>query len=317
MIQCSRIPRNATVGLFSPSEPITEERIDRFLKGKETLEEKGFRVKVADNALARHYYMAGTIQQRLEDIEALLSDTAVDILLSSWGGKSCNQLLPELPYSAFEKQRKPFLGFSDVCVLLNAVTAKTGLVTFYGPNVSGKLHETEHSDMRILRDDFYAEQTNLLGRTENVDIRIIRDGRATGKLVGGNLSTFTLGVLGTGYCPSLDGAILFWEAASLTPQFIDQYMWYFRNHGVFERIAGMIIGDFTADDSQAYKQRDAYETVNELLKGFSFPVMICPTFGHRVLENPILPIGATAELDTASGTLVLQEAVIEQVKDNE
>jgi muramoyltetrapeptide carboxypeptidase len=311
MIYPNRLHHKGTIGIYSPSEPITEERVPRFEKGISVLKSHGFIAKYGVNALTRNAYMAGTIKERVEDINALLTARDVNAIMASWGGKSCNQLLPYLDYKLIAKQRKPIMGFSDICVLLNSITYRTGLITFHGPNVAGKLYETKHSDLSLLIEPFKTiKDWNLLGNVEDVNTMVLRSGSAKGRLFGGNLSTFTLGFLGAIDIRRFDGCIFFWESGGEEIQIVDQFLNCLRNAGLFERLAGMIIGDFIKPDTAAYKKRDPFEMLGEILGRYKFPVLYCPTFGHPPeLENPIIPIGALCSLDAKGKRLALLEPV--------
>ena len=196
-------------------------------------------------------------------------------------------------------------------VLLNNITARTGLVTFYGPNVVGKLDETDHSDLSILQIE--NNTTNLLGDTNKVSCRVLKEGIVEGHLVGGNLSTFVLGVVCSNIPDSYyDDAILFWEDAGNTAQIINQYLTAISNRGVFNRIKGMIIGDFLTEESQDWKKTDDFASIMSILDNYNIPVLYAPTFGHKKLENPILPIGAKCRLNVSECSLNLLTPIIER-----
>jgi len=231
--------------------------------------------------------------------------------LGSWGGKCCNQLVSHLNYQIIGESQKPILGFSDVCVLLNAITAKTHLVTFHGPNVAGKLFETRHANLSLLTNEHHSTTLNVLGNTESVNTKVIRGGVAEGRLFGGNLTTFVLGLLGSPYMPQFEQGIFFWESASERPQIIDQYLAALRNAGMFNKLSGMIIGDFIQEERADYKVRDPFDVIRDAVSEYQFPVIYCPTFGHPGnLENPIIPIGAKCRLDSDSMNLTLLESVV-------
>lgn len=310
MIKVKSIDENAQIGIYSPSEPISENRESRFHQGVIYLESLGFKVEIAKNALKLTNFTAGTIEDRISDINNLLSDDCTSALLASWGGKSCNQLIRYLDYELIKKARKPILGFSDVGVLLNSITAKTGLVTFYGPNVIGKLNETEHGDLSILKTENYT--ANLLGDTSKVSCKVLKEGIVEGHLVGGNLSTFVLGTVCSDIPDSYyNDAILFWEDAGNTAQIINQYLTAISNRGIFDRIKGMIIGDFLTEESQEWKRTDNFTSIMSLLNQYNIPVLYAPTFGHKKLENPIMPIGAKCKLNASECTLNLLSSIIE------
>lgn len=301
----------ATIGVFSPSEPIVESRVERFKRGLSILEGHGFGVKLSKNHLAKHGYMAGTIDERVDDIHDLVRDNEVDALIASWGGKSCNQLIKKLDYRLIAKAKKPMMGFSDVDVLLNAITAHTGLITFHGPNIVGKLDETKHSDLGLLTGKSQ-EGANLLGTSAQTLAQTIKEGSVSGRLFGGNLSTFVLSLFYVDVSPDFwDGKIFFWEEASMPPQLIDQYLTGLANCGLLGRIGGMIIGSFIQEDSVDWKRVDALQSLRTILSAYRYPILYCPNFGHSSLENPLLPIGAYCNLNTGAGTLQMLEHVLD------
>lgn len=54
--------------------------------------------------------------------------------MTSIGGYNCNQLLPHIDYDLIKNNPKKLCGFSDITALLNAIYAKTGIITYYGPH---------------------------------------------------------------------------------------------------------------------------------------------------------------------------------------
>jgi muramoyltetrapeptide carboxypeptidase len=307
-----RLHKGDVVGVFSPSEPITDRRLGRLNEGLSLLRSNGFQTSLAANALKAVYYMAGSVRQRADDISELIENSRINALITSWGGKSCNQLLPHLNYSAIANARKPLLGFSDGCVLANAITGRTSLVTFYGPNVVGKLSETHHANLALLFGDENFHDINLLGNVNAVEAKVIKSGSAEGRLFGGNLSTFVLGLVGSDYIPFNAGGLFFWESGGETPQIVHQLLSCIRNAGLFDKLGGMIIGDFIRPEPDDYKRRDPLEMILEVTSGFTFPIVYCPTFGHLPnLENPIIPIGLMARMDSSTMTLKPLESVVD------
>lgn len=291
----------ATLGLFSPSEPIVGTRPERLRASLDLLTSHGFRVKYADKVFSEEHYQAGSPRERLADIDQLLADDEVRGLLATWGGKSCNQLVPHLNYAKFAAARKPVIGFSDVCVLLNAISYKTGLVTYHGPNIAGKMNETSHADLGGLRADGQNEVTNVFGNSAPSQWEVIRGGSGSGRLIGGNLSTFVLGCIGLPEVHTPEPKIFFWESASEPPQIIDQYLHALVVSGFFDSCAGMVVGQ-TLYKEEPRKDRALPDLLLSAFEGSTFPIVQCPTFGHSAVENSIVPIGAVCELDAAGAT---------------
>lgn len=310
--RCKKIDQGDCIGIFSPSEPLLDSRMERFQKGINVLVDNGFKIKYGEHYRDKYYYMAGKVNERLLDIMNLITDKEVNALIASWGGKSCNQLVRYLDYNKIYFERKPIFGFSDACVILNAITSKTGLVTFHGPNVAGKMYETKHSDLNIVRYDYFKEGINLLGNSMSVNSKVIKEGICEGRLYGGNLDTFILGLLGSEYFPNMRRNILFIESAGKTPQLVDQYFHALKNAGVFDHLGGLIIGDFIYEEVDSYKDIDPFEMLRNIFSECNFPIIHCPTFGHPSdLENPIFPLGSLCKLDTKSNSLTLLEKIIE------
>ncbi len=297
---------NGLVGIFSPSEPLGGDRMMRMKASLKTLDDAGVRYRFAKNAMnVSPFTSAGSIGERIEDINELLDDDDVGILLGSWGGKAANQLMPHLPYAKFAEKKKPVLGFSDVAVLLNAITAKTGLITFHGPNVAGKLKESDFGNLKQFTAAYDWQAENFLNLAPNT---VLKNGKSTGKLFGGNLNCFVLGLLTANIdLSTFDGGIFFFEDLGLSPRLLEQYLFAIRNSGLLERISGIVVGQIDAPPEVGWMKVNSIDVLQSALDDFQGPIVYSQFFGHSVLPKPALPIGAIATLDTSSETLRIKE----------
>lgn len=293
------------IGIFSPSEPLTKERQGRMQESLDLLA-RNFKYRFATHALAQTSYMAGSPEERIADITELLYDDGVQALMGSWGGKSANQLLSALPYEGFLQARKPIIGFSDVCVLLNAVTAQTGLITFAGPNIAGKLQESAHWNLGLIT----GRTEPPFGQTARENWETVVPGHATGRLFGGNLSTFVLGLAGTPSMERMEEVVFFWESASEPPQIIDQYLACLGNCGFLGRVKAMIVGDVSYQE-ESRKARPVNDVIRQYAEQYGFPAVRVETFGHHKMENPAVPIGCKVELDTHRKWVTCTEAAVD------
>ena len=130
-----------TIGVFSPSSPISATVPVRYERGKRFMEAHGFRV--LDGALygRRDGYRSGTIAQRAAEFNALLHDDRVQLLMAAIGGNNTNSILPYIDYDYLKAHPKPVVGYSDATALLLAIYAKTGIPTFYGPALAASFGE--------------------------------------------------------------------------------------------------------------------------------------------------------------------------------
>ena len=114
----------------------------------ETLEAIGLKAKVGDHVMDRFGYLAGTDEDRAADINAAFADPRIDAVFALRGGWGASRILPYLDFDVIRKNPKILLGYSDITSLLNAVFAKTGLITFHGPNVMSRWNDFTHQGMR-------------------------------------------------------------------------------------------------------------------------------------------------------------------------
>lgn len=119
---------------------------------------------------------------------------------------------------------------------------------------------------------------------------------------------FILRVLaGTRYWPDLKGRILFFEDGEAEdPTTIDRMFTQLRQMGVFEQIAGLVIGRFPS--CVGFKEADSLEMIlDEALKGCHIPVLTGVDFGHT---DPLItiPLGVRCRIDSATPGLEFLEA---------
>ncbi len=288
------------LGAFSPSDYLGGERPQKVVDAINRLEEKGFQVIIGRYAFSKDGIRAGTIEQRIQDIKELVLKENVAGLIATYGGKACNQLIDELPVKEIQERRIPVFGFSDVAVLLNLITSRTGLITFYGPNILAKLDQSEWGDLGAINAESERFQPrNVFGDLTKVQARPFRSGRATGRIFGGNLECFIYGLVLPGInIDMFNGGIFFWESSGLTPREVDQILTALDKCGFLKRISGMIIGDAFKEEGYDWFKSDPCDSVNRACNAYKFPILYAPTFGHKKLENPTIPIGVLCEMDS-------------------
>lgn len=314
--QITKLPRalkpGDKIGVFSPSEPIVGNRIDRLNSGVKLLERLGFKVVLSPGVFKQHYYMAGTVEERANDFNNLIYDDDIAMIMTSWGGKSSNQLLDYIDYNALSSNPKLICGFSDPTNFLNAIYAKTGVPTLYGPDIVGKLTEDPKEDIFKFK-SLISNGVKLIYSGEGIkNSSVIRGGIAEGILIGGNLSCFIIGVLGTSYQPPLNNTILFFEAGSPKSRDFHQMMTYLKHCGVFGKIAGMVVGYIGGTDSRTWANRPYQDIVAEETSEYDLPILSLPIFGHGDCPKAPIPIGIYAKLDADNLTLSLLSPLVDK-----
>ena len=134
-----RLAPGDTIGIAAPASPpdkpeIIDEAIGRFTA-------LGFKVKPGKYLRKRDGYLAGSDEERAEDINALFADHEVRGIFALRGGYGSCRILPLLDYAVIRANPKPLVGYSDITAMHLAILVKTGLVTFHGSNASSAFTE--------------------------------------------------------------------------------------------------------------------------------------------------------------------------------
>ncbi len=331
LVKPKRVKAGGTVRLVAPSLSASIIETRAWDIGVRRLESKDLKVQVGKHAMGSRGHTSGTIKERADDLMDAFRDPEVDLVMSVIGGFNSNQLLPYLDFDVIRKSRKPFIGYSDVTALNNAILARSGLVNFHGPAFVTFCQPelspyTERSFDRALlegvpnvpieaskcwaEDRWFMKES--LGPREwknNPGWTILREGHAKGNAVGGNLSTLML-LAGTEYWPDMNGAILFLEDdETASPEVFDRDITHLKQMGVFDQVYGLVIGrspteaGFTANDSMAM-------VIDDLLGECDLPVVVNVDIGHT---DPMftIPLGTRCELSTDRKKLTFVEKAVE------
>jgi muramoyltetrapeptide carboxypeptidase len=320
IIKPQKLKIGDTVGIVSPSEPVTKNLRERFDKAVKTLENFGLKVKLGKHVFDQYYYNAGTKDARIEDFNAMWKDPEVKMILMSQGGETANHLLDGINYKMIQKIPKIFAGISDGTTLLTAINVKTGLVTYHGPDLLWTFGRkiTNPFKENFIKTFFDGNVGQLLPNPkwehqENPKLKhrgwtCLKSGKATGILVGGHLGCLSSTML-AGYGPNFKDKILFLEGTDDVAH-LDRQLTSLKLNGVFKQIKGLIIGWF--EDSELKdkeKNRPVSDLVLEITKDYSFPILEIGELGHNV-ENYIFPIGCKASINADKKHLSIDEVTV-------
>jgi muramoyltetrapeptide carboxypeptidase len=320
IIKPKRLQKGDTVGIVSPSGAIVEERKEQFELSVKRLEELGLKVKVGKHVFDRHHYSAGTREARIEDFNSMWKDPEIKMILMSRGGNTANNILDGLDYKIIKKNPKIFMGMSDGTTLLSAIYAKTGLVTYHGPDLLWGLGRpiTKQFKENFVKTLFEGRVGPIFPKKKWENFRdsaekfagwrCVRGGNATGILVGGHISCL-LDAVGAGFGPDFKDKILFLEGTDKV-ETLDHLFTVLKLNGVFKQIKGLILGWFD-DCHMKNKALDlpVADMVLEVAKDYSFPILEIGELGHNV-ENYIFPIGCKATIDADKKYLSIDEKTV-------
>ena len=243
-----RLAPGDLIGIAAPASPPDKpEIIDEVMA---RLTQFGFKFKAGKNLRKRDGYLAGSDEERAEDINALFADPEVKGIFALRGGYGSCRILPLLDYAAIAANPKPFIGYSDITAMHLAILEKTGLVTFHGSNASSAFTPgNEATCRRMLMEPLDPAGNILFARDASKleALKTIVSGSVKGRILGGNL-TCLLRLIGTPYAPDFRDTILFLEDTGEKAYRIDGNFTHLRLAGVLSQIKGLIMGQFDYAD---------------------------------------------------------------------
>lgn len=276
-------------------------KIDKSLLtgAKKRLEEWGLKVKIAKHADGANGKYAGSIKQRLADLQAAMDDPEVRAILCSRGGYGCVHLLNDLDFTAFRRSPKWLIGFSDISALHCAVQMN-GVASLHSPMARHLTIEPANDKCtQYMRNILFGNLPTYTCESDKLNHR----GTARGILRGGNMAV-TYGLRGSRFEIPAERTILFLEDVGERPHSIERMMYNLKISGVLDRISGLIIGQFTEYNEDLSLGKPLYEALADILKGYDYPVCFGFPVGH-VTDNRPLICGSEVELSVTSRSVGL------------
>ncbi len=325
LINPPKLNEGSTLGVIATSTPVDAAGDALVERGYRRLRELGFEIVEAANCRCHIGHMAGGVDERVEALHRFFADDGIDGIISFWGGLNTHQMLEHLDWELIAENPKVLVGYSDLTCLTNTITSKTGLVTFQGPGVitfakptlfdysiryfrkvlmeGGE--ELHYRPSPVCSDNIWYERDDeKMLEKEAPGWRCFRSGRAEGPIVGGNFGTLLL-LAQTPWWPEMQGRVLFVEEDEVeSPGTVDRMFTQARQMGVFDEIAGLVIGRFP--ESVGLSDEGLDELLARTLQGYDVPVMVDVDFGHT---DPRItyPLGVRCQIDAGVGELKLVE----------
>ncbi len=297
----------ATLGIIAPASPAYN--LDRLAEGIKIIEEQlGLRVSLSPNILSYDKYLAGTVNERLDDLHKMFLNPAIGGIVCLRGGYGSMKLLSGINYQTVRRNPKVFVGYSDITALQLALWKKAGLVTFSGPMLTPDLGN-KPSDFTLQH--FYRAITDPrplgpIPGEPGVKTTMLVPGRSRGRLLGGNLA-MVAATIGTPFEIDTRGAILFLEDVGEQPYRIDRMLQQLHLAGKFDRAAGVVFGQFV--NCEADDQDNSF-TLPEVLAAavarLDIPCFLGLCAGHGT-HKATLPLGVQAEIDADKCLLTIIE----------
>lgn len=282
-----KLSEGDVIGIISPSH-VAGDDYKLLVKG---IEQLGFRVKLGANIFKNTYGYLASEQERADDLNNMVADDEVKMILFG-GGWGANEILPIIDYENIAHHPKLFSSYSDGTSILNAIYAKTGLITYYGLG-AGEFRNLTYYDYTQFAKHFISgnKVEVLLG---NGGWKTIRSGICDGLLIGGYTMNFTWFIGGEyfRYDPK-QKYILFIEDHEKFSGVVavSAYLSNIEQSPFIRNVSGLIFGHYSDSVPD-----DLLNRLARFGRKYSVPVVYTDDFGHYT-KHSILPIGVVVNLD--------------------
>ncbi|EHK2442871.1 LD-carboxypeptidase [Clostridium perfringens] len=261
------------------------------IKNKNIIEELKLNLKSldidmveGDTLYAKEYNLfSGTGEEKARALEKFFLDKDIKMIFDISGGDLANEVLDFLDFNLIKENPKPFFGYSDLTVLLNAIYSQCDITTYNYQlrNLVGKFKEEQ---MQNFKASFIDGKEDIF----NLDYEWINGSHLEGIVVGGNIRCL-LKLAGTKYMPDFKDKILFLESFSGNSAKMVTYITQYKNLGVFNEVKGIILGEFTEMERENLKP-DIVEILKRVIGEINIPILKTRDLGHGA-DAKCIPIG--------------------------
>lgn len=264
---------NDKVGIVACSNAMLQSEMNQFSDLVDILKEIGLVPVLSSHIYAANSVFNGTVEEQAEEILRFYSDNSIKAIFDISGGDVANRLLDYLDYDIISKNQKYFWGYSDLTVIINAIYAKTGHPSCLY-QIKNLVWENKEKQIKNFVDSVLDNKTSLF----DIDWNFINGSHMAGVVVGGNIRCF-LKLAGTPYMPCFKDKILFLESYGGGVAQMSAYLYQLKQLGVFESIAGLLLGTFTKMENSK-ESPDIIELILSIIDNKNLAIAKTQDIGH-------------------------------------
>jgi len=310
LIKPEKLKKGEIIGIISPaSSPLDPSKL---ASGVKYLEKLGYRVEIGNNVGKVNGYLAGTDQERADDLNSMFRNKNVKAIICVRGGYGAFRILDKINYKLIRDNPKIFVGFSEITAIQTAILHNAGLITFAGPMVAsdfanGLSSYTEEMFWRVITSNKKLSRLKYPGQTR---LSAITKGSATGRILGGNLAVFNA-LIGSPYFPLLKDRILLLEDVAELPYKVDRMFNQLKMLKVFNKVKGIVLGRFVDcyEHDPMKKTLTLGEVMEDYLNDLKIPVVYTFPHGH-IKDKLTVPIGLNIKMNATKGFIEYTEGAV-------
>lgn len=328
MINYPVLEKGAVIGVTAPSSGVPKELHGLLELAIERLQQRGYGVECGPTAWTQEKAKSALAAVRGAEFTAMMADERIGLVMPPWGGELLIEMLEQVDFA--EMKCKWILGYSDISVLLLAVTLKTGIATAHGTNfVDLRGEQTDpttamwekvlstpsggsvlqHSSQQYQQEWGTGESSPyVFSLTEATVWKTVGDQPITmeGRLLGGCIDVIRH-LIGTSYGDVrhfqqhyINNEPILWylENCELSVTDLRRSLVHMKLAGWFENCSGLMFGRSAANrPMDGYTVEDVYQ---ELAGELGVPVVYDIDCGHLPPQVTLIN-GAYAEVEVGGG----------------
>jgi len=316
LIKPPALVAGSTIAIVAPASGVAR---GEALDGAAMLRNLGFNVKLGEYLTKGFGYLAARDEQRAAEFMKFVRDPEVNCIMAVRGGYGVMRILPLLDFDEIRANPKVIVGYSDITALVNPIFQRSRMIAFHGPVASSMfdrytLDSFRRTVMSATPAGEFAESDEFKGTVfSEARASTVVPGKATGRLVGGNLSLVTA-LMGTPYEIDTVGNILFLEEVNEEPYHIDRMLMQLSLGGKLQGCAGVALGRFSKCEAPTRSGEFRLSlSIEQIVKGLLEPLKIPTVYGlsiGHIKSKLTVPVGAVATLDAGARTITIDEASV-------
>ncbi|AIQ47902.1 peptidase S66 [Paenibacillus sp. FSL R7-0273] len=329
MITYPILQPGAVLGVTASSLGADEGHRDIFDEAVERMRQRGYGVALAETVYKYDKARSAPGRERGSEFNQMMQDGEIGLIIPPWGGELLIEMLEFIDFD--EIRPKWVLGFSDISLLLLAITLRTGIATAHGPSLgdlrgqqtdettamwqkvlstpsggsivqqSSPKHEgPEEASAEALTSPFGQNTLTVWKSVSGQDVSL------KGRLLGGCIDVIRH-IIGTPYgdvqrfnSRFAGGEPIVWylENCDLNTADLRRSLVHMKYAGWFENCSGILFG--RSGGNQPLLGYTAEDVYRDLAEDLQLPVLYDLDFGH-VPPQMTLVNGAYAEVEVAGG----------------
>ncbi len=318
IIYPNKLREGDTIKVIAPSRSLSIISNEVIAQATKTLKKLGLNIEFSENCLEKDDFNSSSVESRVKDLNEAFANLNIKGILTAIGGYNSNDLLQYIDYELISQNPKILCGYSDITSISNAITQKTGMVTYSGPHFSTfgmekGLEYTIQNFKNILFDNkeveivaskewsdeaWYIDQKNR-NFEKNNGYKTLNEGSATGKVVGGHMRCLAC-LQGTEFFPDLDNSILLLEdTENVNSELFNRMLQSLIHLPNFRGVKGILVGRFQKNS------KISDELLLKIIKSKpelkNIPIISGLDFGHTT-PMLTLPIGSLIKIVASQNT---------------